>query len=51
VFPEVVDAPLRSSVAILSQLRLLDIKRFRYKIGTAPGDVDLIKEKIRQLLT
>jgi hypothetical protein len=52
VFPEVADAPLRSSVAILSQLRLLDIKRFRYKIDTAPEETfDLIKEKTRQLLT
>ena len=36
VFPEVEGAPLRSSVAILSQLRLLDVKRLRYKIGTVP---------------
>ena len=52
VFPEVVNAPLLSSVAILSQVRLLDIKRFRYKIGTAPAEMfELIKEKTRQLLT
>ena len=52
VFPEVANAPLRSSVAILSQLRLLDIKRFRYKIGTAPAETfELIKEKTRRLLT
>ena len=51
-FPEIDDAPLRPSVAILSQLRLLDIKRFRYKIGTVPADMfGLIKEKTRQLLT
>ena len=52
VFPEVANAPLRSSVAILSQLRLLDIKRFRYKIGTVPTETfGLMKEKTRQLLT
>ena len=52
VFPEVANAPLRSSVAILSQLRLLDIKRFRYKIGTVPTDTfEVMKEKTRQLLT
>jgi mRNA interferase MazF len=51
VFPEVDGAPLAESVAILSQLRLLDIKRFRYKIGTAPaGAFELIKEKTRRLL-
>jgi mRNA interferase MazF len=50
-FPEVEDALLGPSVAILSQLRLLDIKRFRYKIGTAPTETfELIKEKTRQLL-
>ena len=50
-FPEVEDAPLQRSVAILSQLRLLDIKRFRYKIGTAPAvTFALIKEKTRWLL-
>jgi hypothetical protein len=50
-FPEVEDAPLQRSVAILSQLRLLDIKRFRYKIGTAPTEIfESIKEKTRQLL-
>ena len=52
VFPEVDGAPLRSSVAILSQLRLLDGKRFRYKIGTGPAETfELIKEKTRRLLT
>src|SRR6266446_3798584 len=52
VFPEVEGAPLRSSVAILSQLRLLDGKRFRYKIGTVPAETfGLIKEKTRRLLT
>ena len=51
VFPEVANAPLRSSVAILSQLRLLDGKRIRYKIGTVPVDAFAsIKEKTRQLL-
>ena len=51
VFPEVESAPLRSSVAILSQLRLLDGKRIRYKIGTVPVDrFAFIKEKTRQLL-
>ena len=50
-FPEIEGAPLQLSVAILSQLRLLDIKRFRYKIGTAPTETfELIKEKTRQLL-
>jgi len=48
-FPEIDDAPLRPSVAILSQLRLLDIKRFRYKIGTVPTEMfGQIKEKTRQ---
>src|SRR5256885_3326713 len=50
-FPEVEGAPLLSSIAILSQLRLVDAKRLRYKIGTVPevafGE---IKEKIRRLL-
>ena len=51
VFSEVENAPLRSSVAILSQLRLIDVKRLRYKIGTARVDqFALIKEKTRQLL-
>ena len=51
VFPEVESAPLRSSVAILSQLRLLDGKRFRYKIGTVPTEAFAsIKEKTRRLL-
>jgi mRNA interferase MazF len=51
VFPEVEGAPLASSVAILSQLRLLDIKRFRYKIGTAPAVAfETIKEKTKRLL-
>jgi mRNA interferase MazF len=52
VFPEIEGVPLAPSVAILSQLRLLDIKRFRYKIGTAPaGTFEMIKEKTRRLLT
>ena len=51
VFPEVEGAPPRSSVAILSQLRLLDGKPFRYKIGTVPAEIFAsIKEKTRQLL-
>ena len=51
VFPEVEIAPLLSSVAILSQLRLIDIKRLGYKIGTAPvAPFTSIKEKTRQLL-
>jgi mRNA interferase MazF len=50
-FPEVEGSPLRSSVAILSQLRLLDGKRFRYKVGTVPADAfATIKQKTRQLL-
>jgi hypothetical protein len=50
-FPEVEGAPLLSSVAILSQLRLIDGKRLRYKIGTAHEDeFGLLKEKIRRLL-
>jgi hypothetical protein len=48
VFPEVDGAPLAESVAILSQLRLLDIKRFRYKIGTARAEpFETMKEKTR----
>ena len=50
-FPEVEGAPLLSSIAILSQLRLVDAKRLRYKIGTVPeGAFGDIKEKIRRLL-
>ncbi len=50
-FPEVEDAPLLSSVAILSQLRLMDGKRLAYKIGTAhENEFEAIKEKIRRLL-
>lgn len=50
-FPEVEGAALHSSVVILSQLRLVDAKRFRYKIGTVHEDeFAVIKEKIRQLL-
>ena len=46
VFPEIANAPLRSSAAILSQLRLLDIKRFRCKIGTMPTETfGLMKKK------
>lgn len=50
-FPEEEDADFLSSIAILSQLRLIDAKRLRYKIGTVPEDAfDAIKEKIRRLL-
>lgn len=43
-------APLQS-IAILSQLRLVDAKRLRYKIGTVPEDeFGTIKEKVRRLL-
>lgn len=50
-FPESEDAELLSSVAILSQLRLIDGKRLRYKIGTVHADeFDRLKEKIRRLL-
>lgn len=39
------------STAILSQLRLIDIKRLKYKNGTIKkSDFDLLKTKIRQLL-
>lgn len=49
--PEVADAPLLSSVAILSQIRLIDGKRLAYKIGTAhEEEFEAIKEKIRRLL-
>ena len=50
-FPEVARAPLLSAVAILSQLRLIDAKRLRYKIGTVPStEFAPIKEKVRRLL-
>ncbi len=50
-FPEVAGAPRLSSVAILSQLRLIDGKRLRYKIGTVPADTGAaIKRKTRRLL-
>ncbi len=40
------------SVAILSQVRLFDSKRIKYKIGMiSEPDFVLLKEKIRQLLT
>ncbi|HEY9582711.1 MAG TPA: type II toxin-antitoxin system PemK/MazF family toxin [Candidatus Paceibacterota bacterium] len=39
------------STAILSQLRLIDAKRLRYKMGViSKGDSDGLKGKIRQLL-
>ncbi len=51
VFPEVECAPRLSSVAILSQLRLIDGKRLRYKIGTVPTEeFTAIKRKTRRLL-
>jgi len=50
-FPEESAASMSSSIAILSQLRLLDAKRLRYKIGTADsGDFRIIKERVRRLL-
>jgi mRNA interferase MazF len=50
-FPEAEGATPSSSVAILSQLRLIDAKRLRYKLGTAHADeFDDLKEKIRRLL-
>ncbi len=39
------------SSAILSQIRLIDAKRLKYKIGDMPeNDFDLLKAKIRQFL-
>ena len=50
-FPENERAPLEASVGILSQLRLIDSKRLRYKIGTVrAAEFGTIKEKIRRLL-
>ncbi len=50
-FLAVEGAPLEASVGILSQLRLIDGKRLRYKIGTVhPDEFILIKERIRRLL-
>jgi mRNA interferase MazF len=50
-FPEIESAPLLSSTAILSQLRLVDARRLRYKIGTVHADeFGTLKEKIRRLL-
>lgn len=40
------------SVAILSQIRLVDAKRLKYKIGDIKiSDFETLKNKIRQLLT
>ena len=40
------------SVAILSQVRLFDAKRIKYKIGMInEKDFIILKEKIRQLFT
>lgn len=39
------------STAILSQIRLLDVKRLKYKIGTVrKNDFIFLKEKIRRLI-
>jgi mRNA-degrading endonuclease toxin of MazEF toxin-antitoxin module len=39
------------SIAILSQVRLIDAKRLRYKMGESlPEDFEEIKRKIRQFL-
>ena len=41
-----------TSVAILSQVRLFDAKRIKYKLGMiAENYFSVLKEKIRQLLT
>jgi mRNA interferase MazF len=49
--PEHENGPLRHSTVILSQLRLIDAKRLRYKIGTISRDAfEIVKEKTRQLL-
>ena len=46
------DLNKEKSVAILSQIRLFDAKRMKYKIGMiAEKDFVVLKEKIRQLLT
>ena len=50
-FPEVEGASLEASVGILSQLRIIDGKRLRYKIGTVHAEeFNLIKDKIRHFL-
>ncbi len=42
---------INDSVAILSQLRLIDAKRLQYKLGVMSNvDFDQLKTKIRQLL-
>jgi len=42
---------VNDSVAILSQLRLIDAKRLQYKLGVMSGaDFEQLKTKIRQLL-
>lgn len=39
------------SIAILSQMRLIDAKRLRYKVGTvSEADFKALKSKIRRLL-
>lgn len=39
------------STAILSQIRLVDVKRLKYKIGTvSEGNFTSLKEKIRRLI-
>jgi mRNA-degrading endonuclease toxin of MazEF toxin-antitoxin module len=41
----------KKSVAILSQIRLFDAKRIKYKVGMVnEKDFDILKEKIKQLL-
>jgi mRNA interferase MazF len=49
--PKIESAPLEASVGILSQMRLINSKRLRYKIGTVHADeLNTIKERIRRLL-
>lgn len=41
----------KASTAILSQMRLIDAKRLRYKIGSAStADFIVVKERLRRLL-
>ncbi len=50
-FPEITGAALEDSVCILSQLRLVDAKRLKYKIGTVhEEEFEALKQKIRRLL-
>lgn len=51
-FSFVFNAEKDMSVAILSQIRLVDAKRLKYKIGDIKiSDFEILKNKIRQLLT